>query len=663
MIAKMILPWFGGTAAVWTTCLLFFQVVLLFGYLYAYWSVRHLRPNMQAAVHIVLLVISLAMLPMTPSLSWKPQGTEDPLFRILALLAVSLGLPYFLLSTTSPLGQAWFARTHQGSLPYRLFALSNFASMLALLSYPILVEPFLTTRRQSLSWSIAYGVFVLFSVYVSIGSRRANSPSPEDALAEENLPKPTVGMHVLWTALPACASVLLLAVTNHLSQNVAAIPFLWVLPLSLYLLSFILCFERQAWYSRRWFLPLLAIGLAAMCYTLADDNKNTSVWRLIPLFSASLFVACMVCHGELVKLKPNPRYLTSFYVMCSLGGAVGGVFVALVAPRFFSGYFELPIGMVACAVLGMVVLFRDRKGRFGRLILAVVGMATLALAGSLWHEVREIILGSRVMVRNFYGVLRVEESGEEEEAKRTLLHGTINHGTQYLSPTRRRWPTTYYGEKSGVGMAIENCGHERGQRVGVIGLGAGTLSSYARVRDYYTFYEINPLVLRLANSEFSYLKDSRDAGARVDVVMGDARLSLENRAPQHFDVLAVDAFSSDSIPIHLLTKEAFATYFRHLKESGVLAVHASNRYLDLRPVVASAAAYYGKEAVVVDTDDEDNLGVFGATWILVTTNHAFLENSALKEIGKKPELKPGFRLWTDDFSDLYRILKKRSGDD
>jgi SAM-dependent methyltransferase len=657
VIARIILPWFGGTAAVWTTCLLFFQCALLLGYLYAHVLFRRLKPRMQTIVHLTLLVVSALVLPVLPSESWKPSGTEDPTLRILLLLTATVGLPYFLLSTTGPLLQAWYARRFHGAMPYRLYALSNAGSMFALLSYPFLFEPVLTTQQQAYWWSAGYGLFVLVCGLTALRSGYAEAAAPP--AEEADGPAPTARLYALWIALPACASVLLLSISNHLSQNVAAIPFLWILPLSLYLLTFILCFESEGWYSRYWYMGFLAVALAGMAEALANDAENITIKIVVPLFACGLFLCCMVCHGELARLKPHPRYLTTFFLCISAGGALGGVVVGLIAPHVFNGYYELPLGLVACGALG-VWLLRSDPGlpQFHRWYhpYALLSMAfVVGLAGYLGWQIREQKKGARVMVRDFYGGLRVRDEGKPDdlETLRILTHGTINHGEQFTHPERRLRPTTYYGPRSGVGLAITTLQQGRPVRVGVIGLGTGTLAAYGRAGDYFRFYEINPLVMRLARTEFSFVTATP---AKVDIEIGDARLSLEREAPQNFDVLAVDAFSSDSIPIHLLTREAFVVYFRHLKPGGVLAVHVSNRYLDLFPVVRRSADAVHKLARSVDNDDEDAKELFGSSWVLVSGDSQFFEHPELKEATETP-VDPKVRLWTDDYSNLFRILK------
>ncbi len=649
IIAKMILPWFGGSASVWTTCMLFFQSVLLAGYLYSHWSIRTLKPKTQFALHAALLAVSLALLPIAPSASWKPLGSEDPTFRIWMLLTVSVGLPYFLLSTTGPLIQAWYARTHRQAVPYRLFALSNFGSMLALLCYPVAVEPWVVSKAQAWFWSGGYILFTLLCAGAAWRASRVEAfeLAPPSSAAEGD-GEVTWKQVALWIALPACASAMLLAVTNHLCQDVASIPFLWILPLSLYLISFILTFEREGWYHPRLYEFLLAAALGGMCYLFFRHDRFNIRW-VVTTFAAGLFLCCMFCHGEVARRKPHVRHLTLFYLMISFGGAFGSMLVALVAPRAFNAYYEVPAALLLCALLALIVNRRDSVIYY----CAISGV--LVMGFFMFKETKQMVSKNTLMVRNFYGALSVVDEGGEDDpdAVRKLIHGTINHGQQFLAPDRRRLPTTYYGPNSGVGLAIEHCRNST-QRVGVIGLGTGTLATYGRPGDYYRIYEINPLVIDIANKYFTFLRDSQ---AKVEVALGDARLSLEREPTQLFDVLAVDAFSGDSIPVHLLTAEAFQLYFRHLKPDGVLAVHVSNRYLDLKPVVRQLADRFKRSSIVVDTDDGDGDGTFGSTWVLVTLNQTFLATPEVAAAAREAPLRSDLRLWTDDYSNLFRILK------
>jgi hypothetical protein len=653
IVAKQILPWFGGSAAVWTTCLVFFQVGLLGGYAYSDLTTRKLAPRTQAILHVVLLAASALLLPIIPDSAWKPTGGEDPGLRILGLLSVSIGLPYFLLSSTGPLVQAWFARTFPAGTVYRLFALSNLASLLALVAYPFVLEPWVTTATQAYAWSIGYGVFVLLcggSAFYSLrhGQEQAVATSVA-SVGANGAAKPGPLDFALWLALPAMGTWLLLAITNHITQNIASIPFLWLAPLTLYLLSFILCFESDAWYRRALFLLPLAAVLGFCAWGLQTSGVTLNIKVAIPLYLAGLFVCCMFCHGELARLRPAPQYLTLFYLMVSLGGALGGMFVGLVAPRLFTSYYELGLGFVATAVLAAIVL---RKAPFFVPIVAV-GMA--GVCGYYWSEqIKEFRQDTRVMVRDFYGALRTKDTGPETsvDAMRRLIHGVILHGEQYLNPARRDEPTTYYGPDSGVGVAIHSV-HPQGQRVGIVGLGAGTLAVWGKPGDTYRFYEINPQVVAVAQSEFTFLRDSQ---ASIETSVGDARLNLEREAPQNFDVLVVDAFSSDSIPVHLITREAVAVYLKHVKEGGVIAFHVTNRFLRLAPVVKQIAGSYGLHTALI-IDDADQTDFSKTDWVLVSRDRNLIESKPITGKSSAVDEIPGLRLWTDDYNNIFQILK------
>ena len=721
LVAKFILPWFGGSAAVWSAALLFFQLLLLVGYFYAHLLIRYLKPKQQLYVHALLIAVSMATLPIVPSASWKAIGATDPTGRILLLLASTIGLPYAILSATSPLLQAWYLRTNQGVIPYRLFALSNLGSMLALLSYPTLVEPSLTLRGQAVAWSYGYAVFGLACIFAAWKSQQGGDPIPS-GVAEDHAAAPGIGAQSLWIGLSACASVLLLAVTSHLTQNVAPIPLLWIAPLSLYLLSFILCFESDRLYSRWLYLPLLIVALGTFTYGISWYENNLEIKKLIPALCGALFVCCMVCHGELSRLRPHPRYLTQFYLMVSVGGAMGGVFVAFLSPRIFKDYTELPIALVTCAALVSCVLWKQLatipKSHWpGR--LAVAGFAVALIAGLLYaaetfHWVSNprlssihlpvrwaLIVSSAIAVicgamrigtaamratmilatlafagylayseimkmkiyvrsgRNFYGALHVRDDAEGQyglPAERVLVHGTIDHGTQLLRPGSERIVTSYFGEGAGINRAISTLREQRGAlRIGILGLGAGVTATLANRGDTLHYYEINPLILDIATHEFGFYNE---CPAEKKVYLGDARLILEQIPPEHLDFLAMDAFSSDSVPVHLLTREAYDVYLKHLKPNGVLAVHISNRYLNLVPVVSSAMADVGFQGRIIEDDATGAEYYSGSTWTILSRDPAFFEHKKFQATEISPLRKQaGFRMWTDDFSNIIRILK------
>ncbi|MEO8486311.1 MAG: fused MFS/spermidine synthase [Betaproteobacteria bacterium] len=661
VMAKQILPWFGGSATVWTTCLVFFQSALLLGYAYADWMVRRVTPRTAVRAHVVLLVLSVVVLPIVPAAFWKPTGAENPSWLILGMLAATIGLPYFMLATTSPLLQAWFARRFPGRSPYRLFALSNLASMLALLGYPFLLEPWVVTRGQAWGWSIGYVLFVGLCAAAGFASLRAGpadakrtgDTSPAVPAEAENSgageAPPTLARQGLWIALAATGSFLLLAVSNHVTQNVAAVPLLWIVPLSLYLLTFILCFDGTGWYRRDVFLSMGAAALGVMAWTQADPSLAHELGIQLGVFCIGLFLACMFCHGELVRLKPAPRWLTRFYLMISLGGAVGAILVGIVAPLVLPAYFELAAGIVICALLMLWQVRRDHP------VFPVLAIAALlvSVSCSVW-TVREFFDGAIVASRNFYGVLRVWQSGADESARRTLIHGSIMHGNQYRDPVLRKEPTTYYTATSGIGRAIESL-HPRLEplKVGIIGLGTGTIAAWGAKGDVYRFYDINPSVIGIARSEFTYLSDSE---ATIETALGDARLVLEREPSQGFDVLAIDAFSSDAIPVHLITSEALSIYERHMKPSGIIAFHVTNRFLDLVPVVEALANDHHLAVAWVADDGNENLAS-RSEWVLLSKDPAALRKPAIADAATEIVPRRDWRLWTDDFNNLVQVLK------
>src|SRR5579862_697639 len=620
IVAKAILPWFGGAPAVWSTCLLFFQSLLLAGYAYAHGAAVALKPRAQGILHLAVAAAAIATLPIAAEHQGAPAGSDAPVGAILVLLLRAVAAPYFLLAASSPLLQAWSASA-QGGSPYRLYALSNAGSMLALISYPVAIEPWLTTRQQERVWSAAFGVFALLSalcVRALWKAKPTGTADPAAAPAADGAP-PTPGRRLLWIALPACASTLLLAVTNQVCQEVAVVPFLWLLPLCLYLLSFILPFESDRWYSRSWGIPVLVLVLIVLT-SAAGMGARVGILYGVPVYSAGLFLCCLFCHGELAARKPAPRYLTSFYLMMSLGGALGGVFVSLLAPLLFRGFDEIYVGLIGCGALAAgfaladpanVIAGRRMISPMHLWLVAVVGVIVLVFGMRLSQRARP---GLREM-RNFYGILRVADLPSPDGAGtiRFLTHGGTRHGQQFMDPERRRVPTAYFAHRCGIGILLDELASAPPRRMGIIGLGAGILAAYGRSGDFIRFYEINPQVIEVARHDFTFLSDSR---AAIEVVAGDARLSLERETGEApYPVFVVDAFSSDAIPMHLLTEEAFRLYARRLTPDGVLALHVSTRHLDLGPMVAALAAAIGKSAWEIHTPEDVEHGIMDARWI------------------------------------------------
>lgn len=691
VVGKMVLPWFGGSAAVWTTCMLLFQVLLLLGYLYAHLSTRYLAPRRQAFLHIALLAAAALTLPLAPDAGWKPSSASDPASLLLAMLAVTVGLPYFLLSSTGPLLQHWFAGERPGRVPYRLFALSNLGSMLGLLSFPLAFEPAFAMTQIANGWSVGFIAFAALSATLALRSA-ALLPTPSTiaaapatagvslgALAAGSMPSVVLPVGhdahtpggarlargaaakrwadaapprrelAMWCVLAAVPTVCLMAATSHLTANIAPMPLLWVLPLAIYLLTFILCFESPRWYQRKFFLPLL-LALTPLIIGYMDHPSllpRGIAWP-VAVYCAGVFVFCMCCHGELARRKPDADHLTTFYLMVAGGGALGGSFFALLAPRIFNDEYELPLACLA-ALCAVAAALRGPGGRQpGAWPKAL--LASASLVGLMWGASVLMPADHELKARNFYGTIKVHETRYGQERVRQLSHGAIMHGYQFLDPARRRWPTAYFGPDSGAGIGIKATRTGPGQKVGIVGLGAGTIAAYCQPGDTYRFYEINPLVSQLAASHFSYLSD---CPGKAEVVLGDARLTLEAEANQQFDLLVLDAFSGDAIPIHLLTREAFATWFRHLKPGGVLAVHTSNLYLNLAPVVRQAADHYHRSAFIIRSRSDRALGTNASQWVLLGPPERLAGFKSVHPL----EAAPNQRLWTDNYSSIAGILR------
>lgn len=662
--------------------------------------------------------------PLLPGASWRPQGSEHPVWHVLLVLSVSAGLPYFVLSTTGPLLQSWFARSYPEASPYRLYALSNLGSLLGLVTYPFLVEPWMRLRTQAWLWGLGFLVYTVACGYCTL---RAHGRNIDDSITESESVKRSpapVSDRMLWFGLAAAASIMFLATTNQICQNVAVIPFLWVLPLSLYLVSFIISFDQAKWYARRSFHAMFFVALFLGCCLLNGFATDRIVLQIV-FYAAILFVSCMVCHGELVRLKPQPSYLTSFYLTISLGGATGGILVALIFPHISNAFWEYQIGLWLCALLLFAVLFRtpdswlysDRLALPGVAIAAALlpgvsalpshpdgvvgrffpivpllaafyvihrwgdrqpsrarlqavpifsGAFLLMLALVLFQSARDQVRGAASVIRNFYGVLTVREfnAAVPEQHAYSLQHGKIAHGFQFRADDKRVLATGYYGTSSGVGRAVSEVQKSHSSlpvRIGIVGLGVGTLAAYARHGDYVRFYEINPDVLRIARDDryFTYLKD---CAGKCEVVLGDARLSMESEVLrndlQHFDLLALDAFGGDAVPVHLLTQEAFRIYLASLKPDGVIAVHITNHALDFRPVLRGMADHLGLNYAYLHTDGDGDV-TLRSDWVLVSRDAGVINRvqSAAEKIISSSTTSEVLPLWTDDYSNLFRVLK------
>ncbi len=662
LIAKIILPWFGGTSAVWSAVLVFFQACVLGGYSYAHWLTTRISPKRQSLIHAGLLIVSCLLMPILPAESLRPDGSGDPALQILWLLTVTVGLPSLMLSATSPLLQFWYMRRTGSGPPYWLFAWSNAGSLLALLSFPLMLEPAFTSRALAMGWSALFVAFAALCIGLAYLNSKQALPQSTDAAsstAQAKVIAPTAWRMALWLLLSGCASGLLVTVSANLSANVAPIPLLWVVPLALYLLTFILAFGNHRMYHPTWFFPLVVLALGGLAYLYINRLENWPIQYVVPAYLACLFVICMACHGEIVMRRPAGPYLTRFYLVISLGGVLGGAFVGLIAPTLFDTYVEFPLLLVLIAEL-YVILQWYRRGAKRTLWLfrIVMILGVLTLMGELLRAEAQDRRQSVRLQRNFYGVLSVQDDPSSFElARRYLIHGTISHGYQYLHEELRRVPSSYFSKHSGVGLALTALQSQGPVRMGVVGLGVGVLSGYVREGDFARLYEINPDVVTIADSQFTFLPAARKAGD-VEVLLGDARLTLERQAPQAFDLLAIDAFSSDAIPTHLLTQEAFELYFKHLKPEGVLAVHISNRYIDLVPVCARSAQRVNRSARVVRSISDGTYDT--SIWVVVTSNQALLARPEFQNANTyEATAAESFPGWTDQYSSVWPLMHLR----
>ena len=674
MISKFILPWFGGSPSVWTVCMLFFQVMLFGGYSYAHFLSKR-SSRSQAIVHGLLLLIAALQLPVVPNEALKPDGSGDPSWQIFLLLFTTVGLPYFVLSATSPLVQTWYGRVFPGRVPYRLYALSNIGSLGALLTYPVLIETRWDVVAQASIWSVAYAAFAILMMACAVlewrrGSvfERGTSAPPVSAPAG---PPPGWGRRLLWVTLPGFASVMLLSTTNHVCQDVAVIPFLWVVPLALYLLSFIICFDHPRWYARPvWgVLAMIALFLSAGWEDLPwVDTREFGIAAEIAVNFLAMFFVCMVCHGELARKKPGLAHLTEYYLFMSAGGALGGLVVSLIAPLILTTYLEWSLGLLVGTAVAAWVVYRDLAGggarqspRFAGFAVGVVAVGALYIIQA-WQFVPDHAIARS---RNFYGTLKTSERetvplqpGEHVLAFRTLHCNGTEHGRQFIRADLRREPLSYYGTETVVGQLLTALQNNNRARIGVVGMGTGTLASYGVAGQTYRFYEINPEVVTTARAYFTFVDDMLARGGIYELALGDARLALEHESDQHFDALVLDAFSGDSVPVHLLTREAFAIYQRHLVPGGVIAIHITNRYLNLAPVVERLADEFGFATTRVSVQNAHRVGHYRPDYLLLSKDEQRLK--------PYPPLPPPYArdipdvaLWTDRAHNLFQILYTR----
>lgn len=806
MFAKMVLPLLGGTPAVWNTCMVFYQAVLLAGYLYAHFSTRWLGSRRQAVLHLAVLALPWLVLPIAISPGRVPTGAENPTFWLLGFMAVAVGLPFFAVSTSAPMLQRWFADTGHaaGKDPYFLYAASNLGSMVGLLGYPVLVEPYLPLAAQSRAWAAGFALLAAMTLgcAVLLWRRRGAGAEPADhavaalpdqPVGEDPLPEqpaaspgpapeavsaPDAAQRFRWLALSFVPSSLLLGVTTFISTDLAAVPLLWVVPLALYLLTFVLVFARRplVWHRGMvWLQPFLMVATAMGLH----ENLVQWMWAVILLHLAMFFVTALVCHGELARSRPPARWLTEFYIWMSLGGVLGGLFNALVAPVVFPTVVEYPLALVLACMLrphpapgahpvrsrwldlvipvwlwflvkeatqwlspadrgwlvvsweSVVTLLATGFMAFGfrswwargpilagvlalaglllfehawpdrawalitaagskewldatRLEFYVLGAAGLAafgcvhrpirfglavgvmlLAGHLWYGQEAAGQGAQERLiyrdRSFFGVLRVEEQYDDDlrPVTHSLTHGSTTHGQQSLDPQQRLEPWTYYHRAGPFGDVMENLIDPTVHReLAVIGLGTGTTAAYAQEGQTLTYFEIDPAVQRIAENPdlFTYVTDARQRGARIDIVLGDARLKLRQQPSGRFDLLAVDAFTSDAIPMHLLTREAFELYMDKLKPDGILMVHISNRYLELGPVVGNVAAQLGLTARRCNRTWEREPGEYASEWVAIVRQPERLGDLLDDEHWEKIPVDPRVGVWTDDFSNILSVL-------
>jgi hypothetical protein len=711
MVGRMVLPLLGGSPGVWNTAMVFYQTTLLAGYAYAHFSTRWLGVRRQAALHAVLLLLPLLALPIAIPRGWTPPTAHNPIPWLLALLTITIGLPFFVVSATSPLLQRWFsAGAHRDAAdPYFLYAASNCGSLLALVSYPVLIEPHWRLGEQSRWWTIGYGVLAaltavcILCVWRTVWISNPAESRAAETLAAASIERLTARRRWRWVLLAFVPCSLMLSVTTYITSEVAPIPLLWVIPLGIYLLAFVLVFARRRLLPHQWMVRAMPVAAAAVVITLVARLLQP-IAVLLALHVACLFIVSMVCLGELANDRPSANHLTEFYLWLSAGGVLGGIFNAMVAPLIFSSVVEYPLTLVlACLLMPVGAATTTRRQRVLDFALPLVislvaanllrllrgpttwpipvmsalmyGVPTVLCLAFMRRPLRFALSVAGVLVacsvvpgyqdltlhmeRNFFGIHRVslDPTGEYH----WLSHGNTLHGIQHIDPQQRDEPLSYFTRSGPFGQAFASLDDSLKQRVGVIGLGAGSLSSYSARGERWTFYEIDPAVEEIARDRryFTFLKDSP---ADVDVVLGDARLSLQRVNDGQFGVLILDAYTSDTIPLHLITREALALYLRKLAPDGALIFHISNRHLRLERVLAALAQDSGLTCVVQSESVKDAMGELLAAgkisskWVVMARQPATVAKLRYDPRWQQPPPRLHARLWTDDYASVFSVF-------
>ena len=676
IIGKYLLPWFGGSASVWSTSLLFFMTLLLGGYIYAHLLTTKMKPKMQILIHLPLLFFGLSAIiffyffwpsPITPSAFWKPDEPLLPVYNLLLILMIAVGSPYFILSSTNSIVQSWVSKIH--NTPYKLYALSNIGSLLAIFLYPLVIEPNLSIVNQAYFWSIGFILFVILMSFSGLFFLKTLKNKIKQPVSRQNNGKelpdaPTNQQYLTWLFLSAFPSMLLIVTTTQLTQSIAAIPFFWLLPLSLYLLSFIFCFSSYNFYLKRTYAIILIFLLPISIFMWLNSHQISISLHLF-FYMATFFLTAMMFHGELYARRPHPQCLTTYYLFITTGGASGAFLINILAPLIFKGYWEFPICLLISLIIPLVIAgFIVEKWFSKSLIRSVQGAVLLYLTFFVVASVVSGKINSVRQIRNFYGVIAItkQKTKSKDVYLLKLINGSILHGQQFSAGPSQYLPTTYYVEDSGIGLAINNHPKRLSRhplKIGVIGLGIGTLAAYCQPQDYFKFYEINPAVIEIADKYFSYLKHCQ---GKIDIVKGDGRLSMEKEVKENkntkFDIIAVDAFTDDSIPIHLLTKEAIQLYLEQLGNDGILAVHISNRYIDLKPVLKSAAKEFQLTGIVINAKvikypDRSKQSL----WVLLTKNKEVIKTKTISENGTDLSKAKDINLWTDQYSNIFQLIK------